>query len=766
VQAAQINTPITNVQSLSPVMDGPTMVQDNDLLGQSRLVHGYMVSSTFYMIDACRPSMFNLQQSSMPNEPAGVIWTIDGQNGSPQQNNFEVIHVANNNNNWAPLEVSAHHNAGQSFTYFLQTFNRNSLNGGGGNIISIINVADENGDGLDNAFWSGTAMFYGNGAVAFKPLARSLDVAGHEMSHGVIQNTAGLEYMGQSGALNESFADVFGTMIDRDDWKLGEDVVQINIFPSGALRDLSNPHNGGNGPQDNGWQPAHMNEYQNLPNTPQGDNGGVHVNSGIPNHAFFLFASNIGKNKAEQIYYKALRDYLTKSSQFIDMRNAVEKAAADLHGANSPEVTAARSAFDAVGIGAGTGNDHQDDLEINPGADFVLATDEQESDLYWIPPSNPSQFVKLNVPAPQSRPSFTDDGTAAVYADQNGDMILLTFDWSQGLDYGAFFLEDNPQGIWRNVVVSKDGSKIAYTTSSLTNEINVFDFDSGGNEFYELYNPTTASGIVTGDVLYPDVMEWDYSGEYLMYDGLNRIRSSFGDGIEYWDISFIQVWDNSSNGFAAGYVGKLFNSLPESVSVGNASFAKNSPYIIVFDFIEEYFDNIGVLQTDYRILAANIEAGYVNQIYENTTLGYPSYSRQDDKILFTYDEFGDLLLATIDIQPGDKTLPVDGTDFVFITGAQKGVWFQTGSRIISAVEGVVGREIQVYPQPAKDVLNVQQDDATQFTAYRLIDMTGRVRGSGELTEQRINISLVPSGVYILELEQGGRTFRKVVVKGE
>jgi hypothetical protein len=238
-----------------------------------------------------------------------------------------------------------------------------------------------------------------------------------------------------------------------------------------------------------------------------------------------------------------------------------------------------------------------------------------------------------------------------------------------------------------------------------------------------------------------------------MYDGLNRIRSSFGDGIEYWDISFIQVWDNSSNGFAAGYVGKLFNSLPESVSVGNASFAKNSPYIIVFDFIEEYFDNIGVLQTDYRILAANIEAGYVNQIYENTTLGYPSYSRQDDKILFTYDEFGDLLLARIDIQPGDKTLPVDGTDFVFITGAQKGVWFQTGSRIISAVEGVVVREIQVYPQPAIDVLNVQEDDATPFTAYRLIEMTGRVRGSGELTEQTIYISLVTSGYYILQLEQ-------------
>lgn len=586
------------------------------------------------------------------------------------------------------------------------------------------------------------------------------------MSHGVIQNTANLEYMTQSGALNESYADVFGAMIDRDDWQLGEDVVNTSAFPSGALRDLSNPHNGGNGPQDNGWQPQHMNEYQNLPNTPQGDNGGVHVNSGIPNKAFFNFASGIGKNKAEQIWFKALRDYLVKSSQFIDMRNAVERAATDLHGANSPEVTAARSAFDMVGIGAGQGGDHQDDFEVNPGADFVLATDAAESDLYWVPPSNPSQFVKLNVPAPQSLPSFTDDGTAAVYVDHDNEMIILIFDWSQGLDYGAFYLENDPQGIWRNVVVSKDGTKIAYTTSSLTNEISVFDFVSEQNTFYELFNPTSASGVVTGDVLYPDIMEWDYSGEYLMYDALNRIESAFGDGIAYWDISFIQVWDNASDDFADGYIGKLFNSLPENVSVGNPSFAKNSPYIIVFDFIEDYYDIFGFLQTDYRILAANIEAGYVNEIYENTTIGYPSYSRQDNKILFTYDEFGDLLLATIDVQAADKTLPVPGSDVVFITGAQKGVWFQTGTRVISDVEDAgQPNSLYFYPQPVGDELYLAAiGKEISFTGYRMTDMTGRLVRSGAVEGNRIGMQGLHAGMYVVEVFGAGDVWREVVVK--
>ena len=81
------------------------------------------------------------------------------------------------------------------------------------------------------------------------------------MTHGVIQSTANLEYQGESGALNESFADVFGTMIDRDDWKIGEDVVKTSFFPSGALRDLENPHNGApTNNFDKGWQPRHYNE--------------------------------------------------------------------------------------------------------------------------------------------------------------------------------------------------------------------------------------------------------------------------------------------------------------------------------------------------------------------------------------------------------------------------------------------------------------------------------------------------------------------------
>ena len=737
-----------------PVMDGATVTTDQDLLGQNRTVNGYQVGTNFFMIDASRNGMYEPTQSVMPNEPVGVIWTIDAQNTSPQNQNFEVVHITNNNNNWKNIEVSAHYNAGKAYEYFLNTFTRNSINGSGGNIISIINVADDNGSGMDNAFWNGSAMFYGNGDVAFRELARGLDVAGHEMSHGVIQNTANLEYVGQSGALNESYADVFGAMIDREDWKMGEDVVLASAFPSGALRDLSNPNNGGNSLGDPGWQPKHMNEYVNLPNTPEGDNGGVHVNSGIPNRAFFTLATSIGREKAEQIYYKALRDYLVKSSQFVDMRLAAEKAAIDLHGNNSTEHNAVRNAFNTVGIGGGEGGEYEEDIETNAGADFILATDEQQSDLYWVPPTNPGQFVKMNVPAPISRPSFTDDGVSCVYVDIDNNMILINFDWSQGLAYQAFYLEDNPQGIWRNIAVSKDGNKIAYITSNLSNEIFIYDFENDINDNFVLYNPTTATGgLNTGDVLYPDFLEWDYSGEYVMYDALNRIESNFGDGIEYWDISFLHAWDNGGNDLGSGQVFKLFTSLPENVSIGNPSFAKNSPYIIVFDFLESYFDIFGQVQTDYMIKAANIESGEVNDIYLNTTVGYPNYSKKDDKVLFTYDDQGSLLLATIDVEPGNKIVPIDGSAVIVITGAKKGIWFATGDREFTAVKDIDPvQALDIVPVPATDFIKMNVDQSLASATYTISDMTGRLVSGGTVNRDgRMEISTLAAGTYLLRV---------------
>ena len=276
-------------------LDGPTTATAVDLFGISRTINVYDVSGTYYMIDASQ-SMFNLGSSTMPDDPRGVIWTIDANNTSPQ-NNLNVSHISSSNNSWNnPTAVSAHYNAEQSYDYFKNTHNRNSINGTNGRIVSIINVTEQNGGSMDNAFWNGAAIFYGNGGNAFQPLAKGLDVAGHEMSHGVVSNSANLQYSGQSGALNESFADIFGVMIDRDDWNVGDDIVNTSAFPSGTMRSMSDPHNGGTQLGHAGFQPRHMNEFY----TGSQDNYGVHINSGIANWAYYKYASAIGKRQGRR----------------------------------------------------------------------------------------------------------------------------------------------------------------------------------------------------------------------------------------------------------------------------------------------------------------------------------------------------------------------------------------------------------------------------------------------------------------------------------
>ncbi|RMG86088.1 MAG: T9SS C-terminal target domain-containing protein [Bacteroidetes bacterium] len=726
----------------------PTTANATDLLGITRTIDVFDHNGLFYMIDASR-SMYSSVKSVFPDEPVGVIWTIDATNTSPANNNFSAQHVTSTNNTWNnPIAVSAHYNGGKAYEYFKNTFNRNSINGLGGNIVSFINVADENGGGMDNAFWNGAAMFYGNGDQAFNaPLAKALDVAGHEMSHGVIQATANLEYFGESGAINESFADVFGAMIDRDDWQMGEDISNPQVFPTGVLRDLSNPHNGGNSLNDPGYQPAHTSEQY----TGNQDNGGVHINSGIPNRAYYLFATDIGKAKAEQIYYRALDLYLVKSSQFIDLRLAVIQAATDLHGANSPEVNAAKSAFDAVGIFDGTPNDPTVDVGINPGDDFILMTNRDYNGLWIFTPAGDAIANPLSNIAPQSKPGITDDGSQILYIADDNTMQRITIDWANGtFDQNQI----HPDPVWRNVAVAKDGSRIAALTTDFDNLIWVFDFGKSEWQSFELYNPTTANGgITTGDVLYSDVLEFDFTGNWIMYDAFNALNNASGQNIDYWDIGFINVFDHNANNWADGFIFKLFSGLPERTSVGNPTFSKNSDYIIAFDLHDEFEDS-------YFLMGANIETGDLGTIFQNSDWSYPNYSVDDSRLVFNAEDFlGTPLLAFLNV--GNDKISANGNASVYLEEAQWGVWFANGDRaLVAASEVATGKPaLTAFPNPASETLQVRFETTRPETVLlKMTDMTGRVVRQQQLeshagtNQQTLALDGLPAGYYALTLQ--------------
>lgn len=735
-----------------PPLDGPTTATAQDLFNINRTINTYQVGNKFYLIDGAR-SMFKAN-SSMPNDPQGVIWTIDAFNTAPQNSDFSADHVTSNNNSWSnKTGVSAHYNGGKAYDYFKNLFGRNSINGSGGNIVSFINIADEDGSSLGNAFWNGAAMFYGNGDSAFQPLARGLDVAGHEMTHGVVQNTANLEYQGESGALNESFADVFGSMIDRDDWLIGEDVVKTAAFPSGALRSLQDPHNGAATNDFNrGWQPKKYSErYKGSE-----DNGGVHLNSGIPNHAFFLFASNVGKDKAEKVYYKVLDQYLTKSSQFIDCRVAVIRAAREEFGESA--ANAAAAAFDAVEVFGNSGGEYEDDVNINPGQDLILFTSENQQKLYIYTAQGDVVADPLTNTNPISRPSISDDGSVIVFVATDQKIHYIIIDWTAG---SATENVLQTTGTWRNAAISKDGTKLAALRSAEENYIVVFDLLTGAGANFELTNPTFTTGISTGDVLYADAMEWDFTGEYVMYDAKNSVKSNSGFDIEFWDIGFIKVWNNSSKNFALpDQIEKLFPALDEGLSVGNPTFSKNSPYIIAFDYLEN---------DSYYVLGANIETGDVGVVFENTDIGYPSYSRSDDAVILDNATFFGTDLNIVPLE-SDK-ITGQNNPIVFAEGYSWGVWFSNGSRQISAISEVNTQksELGLFPNPARDWLTISYNEkGSKPASFEVYDLLGKKVKSGmwpTSANLQLDVQSMPSGTYIFRcMMDDGRNHAQKFVK--
>ena len=238
--------------------------------------------------------------------------------------------------------VDAHYNLGLVYDYYKNNFNRNSYDNAGAALKSAVHY----GSSYNNAYWDGVEMVYGDGdGTTFKALSAALDVVGHEYTHAVTEKTANLEYRSQSGALNESMSDIFGYLIEGDvsDCQMGEDCYTPNT-PGDALRDLRTPTLYD--------QPDNMSGYVTLPETENGDWGGVHTNSGITNKAFYLLASTINDNsKTSKIYYRALTTYLTPTSQFADARTSLLQSATDLYGANGTEYNAIASAFTQVGIG-------------------------------------------------------------------------------------------------------------------------------------------------------------------------------------------------------------------------------------------------------------------------------------------------------------------------------------------------------------------------------------------------------------------------------
>lgn len=282
-----------------------------------------------------------------------------------------AVDFLDGDNNWNNINANkdevatdAHWGAEQTYDYYKTMHSRNSYDNKGAMIYNYVHYSKD-GTGYNNAYWNGIGMTYGDGdGVSFTPLT-ALDVCGHEITHAVTTNSANLKYENESGALNESFSDIFGETIEafarpsKWSWKIGEDITPGN----GGIRDMSNP--GVNG------QPKYykgVNWYP-LSASPSSTNdyGGVHTNSGVQNYWYYLITNGskgtnekgntfaidtLGFTKAAKIAYRTLTVYLTTNSTFADARTFSIVSATDLFGNCSKEVIAVTNAWWVCGVGA------------------------------------------------------------------------------------------------------------------------------------------------------------------------------------------------------------------------------------------------------------------------------------------------------------------------------------------------------------------------------------------------------------------------------
>ncbi|MEW6457309.1 MAG: M4 family metallopeptidase [Acidobacteriota bacterium] len=323
-------------------------IQDQAYIGlgtgtwnDSKKFSAYFTSNAYYPDDRLRPAR---------------IITYDMKHGY-----YYGYWVTTSDNKWTDgALVDAHVYAGWTYDYYYKVHGRKSINNNNMTMVSFVHYRS----GYNNAFWDGYEMVYGDGdGIYYKNFSSALDVVVHEMTHGVTDYSSDLIYQYEPGALNEAFSDIMGVCAEfyhqsegygrlKADWWEGEDLF---VYFGSAFRYFDEPWRAS-------WYYGEYPDHYSRRYTGSADNGGVHINSSIANHCFYLLAkggtnrtsgisvSGIGRDKAEKIFYRAFVQYLWPSANFSNARWATVQASVDLYGAASTERQRVEQVWTAVGV--------------------------------------------------------------------------------------------------------------------------------------------------------------------------------------------------------------------------------------------------------------------------------------------------------------------------------------------------------------------------------------------------------------------------------
>ena len=593
--------------SVSEICTGATTGTGTDTRGYSRSLNVYSDGAPvkYYLLDTSKP-MFNASTFN------GYIGIFNAANA------LNISFSTQLNSGYDPEGVGASFNMGKVYDFYKNVFGRNSYDNNGASIMSVIRQANPDGSPMENAYWDGSKMAFGTA----DRYTAATDVVGHEFTHAVVTATSDLIYKNESGALNESFADVFGEAIERvvygsNDWLMGS-----FLSVGGPIRSMQNPQIYGD--------PSKMSEFLRT----EADDGGVHSNSGIPNKAFYLLAEGLGTggigfDSARNIFYRALVTKLNPNSDFIALREACILSAEEIHGVGTTQVTKVRAAFDAVEIFDATIVGMPSDLTPASGQDSYLFSYLAVDGNYYLGRregalGDGSGVVGIaGTPMnPDTRPSVSGDGSLAVFVSSTFDLVVAPTNGSGATSLGY------PGQVYATTL-SADSKHMAFimrdpATGLPLREISYFNITTGNSKVIPLYLPAADGGnSISIDLI--DEIDLSPDGQTAIFDGLAETTLGNGTVLRAWSIFAVDIASGSIYSIAGPFDG---------LDIGNPSFARTSANRMVFE----------TLSTNSSIVSLSMEpvVGAVVKNYSIASdfLAYPRFSAADNFIVFT-DEYYD-----------------------------------------------------------------------------------------------------------------------------
>jgi len=639
-----------------------------DIFGIFRPLNIWEKDGQYYMADTSKP-MYNAASSSPPSADStyGAIVILDMQNNSPD-GNPKYVTSANPKAGWHKDAVSAAFCLSETYNYFQERHNRNGIDDRGSSIFGVIRV----GSDYDNAFWNSETqmMYFGDG----EPFAGALDVVAHELTHGVTSYTANMVYQDQPGALNEAFSDIFGEAAEarttgRADWLMG------TTLPS-HIRNLSNPSSMQIGTTKR-YYPSKMSQFYGendslLDRLQNRDNGGVHINSTIIGHAFYLLAEGmngaLGIQNAEKIFYRALSYHLTANSQFIDARLACIASAEELFGKGSAQAVRTAAAFDAVEIYDGAGTSTQPpSIPAATGDDAALFVYyDAKLKGYFLgrrETGDPTQGIQLSAyDAVLSRPSVTGDGNLAVFVNTSNDVCFIRTDGSTN---------ESCMG-WNDVssvAMSRDGNMFGFvmlnSQGQRSNQLTIFNLRNNipagdSEQVYTMVAPTY-DGITTNTILMGDTMSFSLNNSYVFYDAYNVIKLADGSQFGAWSLYGIELATKQTIVIMPPIRG---------YDIGNPAFGQTTDSFVTFDL----YDPKARISTIYAMNLINGDRQAIAKT--GGDWGTPCYTGDDKAIV--YSSGNSLWRQSVS---GDYITPA-GSPVLYLENADYGTIYRRAKSVI------------------------------------------------------------------------------------